>query len=74
MALVIRVVIQRFLNAIDTVFEHALAGEGERAKRKSALMVFSWNKFVNALLGKKLGPQVPVTAVYCQGVIGVKAA
>jgi len=67
-ALVVGVVEQGLLDAVDPVPQHALALERERGQRKAALVVLARLQAVAAVVGEEAGPQVPVARIHGAGV------
>src|SRR5690606_14693719 len=71
-ALVVGIVEQRFLDAVNTVAQHGLAVEGQRGQREAALEVLARLQLVNAVGGEEAGPQVPLAAVHGARVVCVQ--
>ena len=73
MTLVVRVVVQRFFDAVNAVLDHGLALQGQQTQGQALLKVFAGLQTVSAGIHKKIGPLFPLSGVANHGVVAVEA-
>ena len=72
MPLVVGVVVERFFDAIHTVFDHVSALKGQQTQGQALFKVFTRLQTVKRILQKEVRPFLPLCGVTHHGVIAVE--